>query len=250
MANPWLLFSGIGMVLVGLFAVFWWRRKSKVEYRYFVFGSVVWVICTLTKVIIDIGTKGLFGFLQTYPVFLALIVSGLYTGLRTGFIESGFAYLFVSKTNIKKRFEEAVAFGIGFGSIEAIILGASSFISILVFLLYPPLIQTVPEAYRQALITELNMNSLVVFAPVIERIMTIIIHIFAFSLVFYAVKSRNNFYLVFSVLFKALVDGIIPFLLYTFQKNTLAGIYSIESVVVCLGVFAFFGTERMRVKFQ
>jgi uncharacterized membrane protein YhfC len=49
----------------------------------------------------------------------------LYFGLRTGIFESGITYVAVKKTGLSRTtFDEAIALGIEFGGIEAIILGA------------------------------------------------------------------------------------------------------------------------------
>jgi len=246
--NPWLLGSGIGMFLVGIFALIWWKKKTGTKGKYFGYGMFLWLLVAVMKGIIDLAFSPFFsktGFQEV--IFLMLL--GLYVGLRTGFLESGLGYLWL-KRKMVKGFKEGVAFGIGFASLEAVILGMISFVNVLIFLLYPSMIQILPEYQREMILKELEMETLVIFAPIMERISTIFIHIFSFLLVVFAVKSGKKFYLWLSIGFKSLVDGMIPWMLYTFDKTTLSGIYSMEAVIMVFGLTGFLGIQWMKKKWK
>jgi hypothetical protein len=57
-------------------------------------------------------------------------------------------------------------------------------------------------------------------------------------------------YLVYSILFKTLVDGMLPGLTSVFDASIVSGIYAIEVPIAALGVIAFFGTRWILQKFE
>ncbi len=245
--NPFLLIAQIGMLLVGLVAVLWWKINKKVKWKYFCFGALLWIIAIVPKVIMDFTVSAyLLVWLSSYGIAAMLVGMGLYVGLRTGFFESGFSYLAIAKTKFRKmKLNEALAFGIGFGSIEAIAIGLIGLISMLVLISNPALVELLPPAQQAAL----DLPTILVFAPIIERTAAVMIHVFSSMLVVYAVVKRKINYLFISILFKTLVDGIIPLLTYAFDLTTVTGIYMIEIPFVVLGVLAFYGTKLVAKKF-
>jgi len=136
LVNPFLLGSGIGMVLVGILSVLYWKRKTNVEMNYFFYGGFVWLIAISIKVVMDYNLSPfLYDYISLYGILATLIVSGIYVGIRTGILESGISYFFVIKSKLKRAgWKEAIAFGIGFGATESLFVGFSSFSSILISL--------------------------------------------------------------------------------------------------------------------
>lgn len=245
--NPFLLIAQIGMLLVGLVAVLWWKRNKKVKWKYFAFGALLWVIAIVPKVIMDLAISSYFlVWLSAYGLVAMLVGMSLYVGLRTGFFESGFSYLAIAKTKFRKmKLNEALAFGIGFGSIEAIAIGFIGLIDMLVLISNPGLVELLSPAQQAAL----DLPTILVFAPIIERASALMIHVFGSMLVIYAVGKRKINYLFISILFKTLVDGMIPLLTYVFDLTTVAGMYMVEIPIVVLGVLAFYGTKYIAKKF-
>jgi uncharacterized membrane protein YhfC len=253
MANPVLLVSGIGMVLFGILAPLYWKRKAKVKINYFFWGAGVWVLAVAVKIAMDYTvTPALSASLGPYGVAAFLVVMGLYLGLRTGFLESGLSYLVMLRTRLMKmNYREGIAFGIGFGSIEAIFLGVTSFLNVLLFLMVPDLITMLPEAQQAFVLMQLDASSWVVFGPIIERISIMFIHVFSTLLVLCAIRKKRTAYLWISILFKAMVDGIIPWLLYSVEPlSTVAGTYLIETPFIILAVISYFGIGWMRARFR
>jgi len=233
--NPFLSIAGFGMIAVGLLAVILWRRRSKVEWRYFVLGAVVWVAAILVKVIMDLTvTAALANFLKDFGTSFYLIAIGVYVGLRTGLLESGFSYFLALKKLRNMSWKEAFAFGVGFGGIEAIILGLQN-ISLLVFYFNPSLVELLPESSQKAL----SMQSIVVFAPIMERIFTLVVHILALLLAIYSAITGKFKYLIASILYKTLLDGIVPALPYLFDITTVQGVYLAEVPIAAIGIFSF-----------
>ncbi len=248
-----LLLSGIGMILVGILIPLYWKRKTHVRLNYFLWGAGVWIIAVAVKIVMDYTiTQPLSLYMQPYGLLTVLLVMGLYVGLRTGILESGFSYLAILKTRLKEmNYKQGIAFGIGFGSIEALFLGITSFLNILMFVLFPDIITMLPEAFQAVIISQLNASSWIIFGPIIERIFIVFIHVFSTLLVLYAVRKKATGYLMLSILFKTLVDGIIPWLVYSLQPITeLPNAYIIEIPFIILAIIAYFGIKWIKPKFK
>lgn len=253
MTNPMLLVSGIGMILVGMLIPIYWQRKTKVNLNYFFWGAGAWILAVTAKIILDMTvTSSITQSILPYGITATLLVSGLYVGLRTGILESGLSYLIVFKTSIKKmNYKQAIAFGIGFGAIEALFLGITSFLNILVFVMFPEVISFLPEAQQAVLLFQLNSSSLIIFASIIERVVLMLIHVFSAVLVVYSVKTRKMGYLVISILYKTLVDGIIPWLIFNLQPITDPwNAYIIEVPFIILAIIGYLGIKWMKPKFK
>jgi uncharacterized membrane protein YhfC len=250
--NPFLMLSGIGMIAVAILAILYWRHKTGTDARFFMAGAGIWLIAIAIKIVLDLSiTAPLEQWMMAAGGLSGLIVgASIYVGLRTGIIESGFSYIAVIKTWLKKMtFNQAVALGIGFGTVEAILVGFSSFLNILVFVLMPEIIATIPAELQPTLIQQLSASTLMVFPAIIERIAAISIHVFSSVLVVYAVRSSKLKYLAYSIIFKAVVDGILPSLVFALDPATsLAGAYLIEVPIIILGVIGFYGTKWLKLK--
>jgi uncharacterized membrane protein YhfC len=181
------MLGGVGMVLVGILFPLYWSRKTKVNLNFFFWGAGVWILAITAKILLDMTiTPFINQSILPYGLTAILIVSGLYVGLRTGLFESGFSYLAILKTKLRKMtFNQGIAFGIGFGAVEAIFLGVTSFLNVLVFVLFPDLINLLPEVQAMALLAQLDSSTLLIFAPIIERAVLMFIHIFSSILVLY-----------------------------------------------------------------
>ena len=115
MTRPYLLFAGIGMILVGILPVVYWRKD--VELKYFLFGALTWAVAIAVKVLMDLTPLNDF-LMRKFTISTFIIILGIYVGLRTGILENGFTY--IASKKIEMKFREAIGFGIGFGGSEAI----------------------------------------------------------------------------------------------------------------------------------
>jgi uncharacterized membrane protein YhfC len=248
MVNPYLLISPLGMILVGVIALFYWYRKTRVSWRYFGFGALIWVIAIGIKLLMDFTvTTPFYLFLYSYGALAALLGLSLYLGLRTGLLESGLSYLGVKYTDFRTmNLHQALAFGIGFGAIEAIALGVQTLLNLVIFILDPSLAATLSPAQQASL----NAPTIVAFAAIIERAFVLLIHVFASVLVVYSVVSGMIRYLVYSVLYKTLVDGMLPALTTYINSSTVTGIYQIEIPIAVLGTLAYLGTRWVMRRYE
>ncbi len=253
MANPLLLLSGIGMMLVGLIPLIYWWRSRRIPWKYFAWGGGIWALAIGVKLVLDLTvTPGFQSILRgLYPAFGVAIVTGVYVGLRTGLLESGFSYLAVLKTKLKgMKWNEAVAFSLGFGCTEAFVIGLIGFLNLSVLMFYPEVLQTLPEGIKAIVIQQLNLPTLAILPAIMERVFVVLIHLFASLLVVYSVITRKFKYFIYSMVFKTILDGIIPLLLLYIGTGTLLGIYLIELPVMLLGLVGLVGFFWMRKKFR
>lgn len=251
MTNPALLLSGIGMMTVGILPIAYWGRTRRVKAPPFVFGGVLWVAAIAPKIAIDLTIGGSIGSWANSALgdLGALIFISLFIGFRTGAFESGFSYLAFLKTKLRSAtYDEAIGFGLAFGGTEAVLLGLSSFLNILVFLLNPGLMEQIPAAQREAVTAALDAPSVMVFAPIIERAFTILVHLFATTLVYVAALSHDSRLFWASFMYRAGIDGMVPGFsrLLRDSSNPLAMTYAIELVIAVYGLLGLLGVRWLR----
>lgn len=253
LTNPALLLSGIGMMIVGIIPLAYWQRTRRVGARAFIFGGALWVAAIAPKAAIDLALGGLINSWanSTFGALGALIFISLYVGVRTGMFESGFSYLAFLKTKLRSAtYDEAIGFGLAFGGTEAILLGVSSFLSILMFLINPGFVEQIPSAQREAVLAALNGPSIMVFAPIVERASTIAVHVFATALLYAAVLKRNVWFFWASFLYRTLIDAMVPGFSYLLavSGNALVMTYAIELVIAAYGSLGLLGLRQLRAR--
>lgn len=253
MANPLLLLAGVGMMLAGLIPLIYWWKTRRVGWRIFAWGGGIWALAIIVKLALDMTlTPGFQSALQgLYPAFGVAVLTGVYVGLRTGLLESGFSYLAVLKTKLKgMKWNEAVAFSLGFGCTEAFILGLFGFINLYVLIFYPQVVQALPEGMKAIVMQQLELPTLAIAPAIMERVFTILVHLFAGLLVVYSVITRKFKYFICSLAYKTIVDGMIPLLLLYVGTGTLLGMFLIELPIIFLGLVGLLGFFWMRDKFK
>ncbi|MBM3304140.1 MAG: YhfC family intramembrane metalloprotease [Candidatus Aenigmarchaeota archaeon] len=251
--NPFLMLAGIGMMAVAIVAVTYWKRKTNVPWKWFGYGALVWVAAIAVKVVMDFTMTPPLqsGMFSLYGMAAAFAAMSFYVGLRTGFLESGFSYLFARKKARKAKitFNEAIAFGIGFGAIEAFLLGLSSFLSILVLFLYPQILDQLDVVTKDMVLSSLSQETLIVVPAIVERIAAIFIHTFAAVLVIASANTKRMKYVWGSVVYKSVTDGMIPLLTALAGMGILSS-YTIEIPVIVLAVIGYFGILDVKGRFK
>jgi len=186
--GPVAFVGGTGMVLVALgYAVYTGVRR--LGWRFFWLGALAWVVA--------VAFKFAFAILLNPLLYRALVTPGqpgvgdyvmyLYIGSLTGIFEVGLVWLMVRYTRLKgASWRQALAFGIGFGAVEAFLLGLVSLGNMAVAAANPALIP--PEALAAlARANDIRLSS----APIVERFLTVLGHILAGALIFDAVAARK-----------------------------------------------------------
>ncbi len=117
---------GVGMMLVGVVAVLWWRQRSGAEWRWFWMGAAVWTVGVVLKFAwaIPLNAPILAAIEAVVPHNAYLILGGIYIGLLTGVFEIGITLLAaLIWKNMSRNAASGVAVAVGAGAFEAILLG-------------------------------------------------------------------------------------------------------------------------------
>ncbi len=247
------IFSPIGSILVGIILIWIWKHKTHVNLKYFAFGGLTWFGAIILKLMIDaaVGPALNTWSAATYGFNGMLIVQGLYLGFRTGTFDCGFTYLALSRSNLRKMsHDEATAFGVGFGSFEAIFIAIPYLLQLATFLANPSLLDSLPTAQSQALESQLNLPTWIVLATINERIFTFLVHVFVSLLVFMSVFKRKLGFLVGAVVYKILLDVPAPNFQANFSISEPLSILPSQIWVVCQGITALAGTLLARKKLR
>lgn len=175
-------------------------------------------------------------------------MSWLFVGSLTGIFEGGAALLFVAITRVKNAgWKQAVAFGNGFGSFESLLLGLGTLAVTLVGLLAPQNLP--PEALARLQLPPGNVWLWVAVGPV-ERVLIIIVHIFAAVLAVYAWRARRWGYFGLSVLYKTAVDAVGAFGLMSYGGlETLSRIWTLEAILFLMALVGWWGIAALRPRF-
>ncbi len=240
--NPLYLLSGLGMIIVALASVIYWKRKSKIAFKFFLWGAVAWIISVALKTAWSVPlNEPILNFLKSeLPANLSGPFSWVYIGLLTGVFECGmvlgFGYLLKGLKGA--NWQESVGFGIGFGAFEAFGLGIVSLAGSLAAILAPE--QGLPQVQSMWLIA----------IPIIERISTIFIHIFSVVLVLYALKTKRWKWFWLSFLYKTAVDSVAAYvhLTYGVENLTVIGSWLLELIFLLFAIVGLWGLINIHKK--
>jgi uncharacterized membrane protein YhfC len=244
--TPMVFVPGVGMLLVGIgFASYGVRRGG---WRFLLLGGLFWLLTVALKFAAAIPANA-----SVYKTMLAAVpgqggqlVFSLYVGLLTGLTEVLITWLVVRYTRLRQTpWLRALAFGVGFGALEAILLGVGSISGMATAMLLPA---QLPASTFRAMAAANNL--LFDLAPVLERFFTIWVHIFCAVLIFYAAASKQVrwFWLAFAC--KSLLDAVAGYAQLSGQLESLSFLWTIEAVVAVFGGLSWWGTERIRERYS
>lgn len=232
------ILTGIGMILVGILFPAFWISKRKTPLKPFLVGALLWIICVAAKfaVAIPFNQKFFQTLLIHLPPVPAQLIYYTYVGLLTGIFECGLLYIIIKQTSLRfYNFDSAVAFGIGFGSVEAIAVGLKSFMTAII---------TGNITFAGSFVPYLYVP-----APIVERFFTVFGHLFCALLIFYAIKSGRMVYFFISLLFKTFNDALAAWFIYTFMIS-LSNIWGAELIVALFGTIGFYGCRYLSKKYD
>jgi uncharacterized membrane protein YhfC len=164
-------------------------------------------------------------------------------GSLTGIFEVGITYLLLqlgAKRRGKAPWRSALAFGIGFGAVEALLLGINPLVSVIIALVSPA---ALPFDALQAL-SILN-NPLWGAAGVVERFFTIWIHVVCNVLIFYAIAVRQPKWFWLSFAYKTVLDTIAAYVQVGGLTGSLGAIWVTEGIIAVLGAAAWWYTFQI-----
>lgn len=242
---PLALLGGIGMIVVALgFAAYAGRRQ--LGWGALSLGALA---CGVT-----VALKFAWAIPFNPPIYTALNQAlpslgvplfTLYVGALTGIFEVGLVALLLNYTRLgKAAWPRALAFGIGFGAIEALVLGVVSLSSTLAAMMIAMVQLPDPEV-----VAHLG-NILWVLAPVVERLATIFIHICCNVLIFYAVNTRQArwFWLAFG--FKTAVDTAAALCVHINGIDTLRHVWTFEVMIILFGLASWLGLRWLAPRYR
>jgi uncharacterized membrane protein YhfC len=244
--SPLALLGGIGMILVALgFAAYVGLRQ--LGWGALALGGLAWGVTVALKFAwaIPFNPPIYTAVNQTLPS-LGVPLFTLYVGVLTGIFEVGVVALLLNYSRLgKAAWPRAIAFGIGFGAIEALLFGVSSLSSMLAAMVISV---ALPPASIEVL-ARLG-NILWVLAPIIERLAAIFIHICSNVLIFYAVNTRRArwFWLAFG--YKTAVDALAAVCVHINGIDTLKHVWTLETIVILFGLAGWLGLRWLAPRYQ
>ncbi len=243
--SPMALLGGLGMILVAL-AYIIYAVVHKLGWGYLGLGALAWVVTVALKFIwaVPLNTPIYNALTGSLPESIAMPVFYIYVGLLTGMTEVLLTWLVLRYTRLGQvPWGKALAFAIGFGAVEALLLGFNSLSGVIVALVAPELL----SANAVAQIAVAN-NPLWGLAPIVERFFTCLIHIFCNVLLFYGALRKEARWFWWSFLFKSAIDAVAAFA-QLWGLDSLGKIWLIEAVVIVWGLLGWWGTRWVRARY-
>ncbi len=199
--------SSLGMMLVGVAAVIYWKRVSHVRLRWFWVGAGLWTVAVAVKVVCALASNAaVIGFLKHYlPYPLMVACGGLFLGIESSMCEMGFTLLAVLIwRQLGREAGRAIAIGVGAGAFEAFLLGAISFITAAVAISgLPGSEQIAPELSKAAATIPLFW----LIGPA-ERVIAILCHASSRALIVLGAANRRPAMVFWGFVIFTLMDGI------------------------------------------
>lgn len=246
--DPMILLPGIGMTLVALAFVIYAARQKILGWRYLGLGALFWVLTVAVKFAFAIPVNPLvyqaLGVTSDRLFSPGNLVAYLYIGALTGVFEVGLAWLILSKIRWgQASWSQTLVFGIGFGAIEAFLLGLVGFGSSLTALLSPDVL---PVSALGSLANNATLG--MGLAPVVERLSVIFAHIFSCVLIFYAIASGEPKWGWLAILYKTLLDAPGGFAAF-WGANTLEKVWTLEAVIAVFGLMGLWGIIQVALRY-
>ena len=243
--TPIALIGGLGMILVAAgFVVY--AALRKLGWRTLGLGALAWVLAIILKFVWALAfNQTIYTALQSVlPPSVADPVFSLYVGALTGLFEVLLLWLVMRYTRLgQMTWAHALAFGIGFGAVEALLLGVQSLLNSMFAIAAPAMLPLGPD-----LVAQMN-NPLYQLAPVIERFFAVLLHIFACLLVIYAARTRQARWFWLSFAYKTGIDTVAAFAQVR-GLVTYPTIWAIEAIVAVWGILGWLGIRWLHKRWD
>ncbi|HAP31474.1 MAG TPA: YhfC family intramembrane metalloprotease [Firmicutes bacterium] len=251
-----IIFMSISLLVIITFplglAVYLYR-KEKIALKAILVGVLVFIVfqlLTRLPILSALGNQPWFRELSASSLlFSALLVGGLSAGL---FEETGRYLGFRYFLKDKLSWQNGIAFGIGHGGIEAIVLVGLAYINNIVFSIMinqglfdsaiAPQLGTEMAAFVKSQLISTPPATFLLGG--LERLLTIIIHIALSLLVLYAVISKKLAYLVYAILLHTMLNALAVIIAREF------GIWYAQLYIFALAATAAFYIGRSRRFFE
>ncbi len=243
--SPLALLGGLGMIAVAVGCVIY-AALRRLGWGYLGLGALAWVVTVALKSAwaIPINPSVYNGLYDALPEVIAAPFFYLYVGALTGIFEVAIVWLVMRYTRLGRvSWNRALAFGIGFGAVEALLLGVSSLATVLAALVAPGMFPL--EALEQ--VSLLN-NVLYGLAPIAERFFTVLVHILSNVLIFYAIAQRKPRWFWLALIYKTGID-VVAAVAQFWGLETLAKIWAVEAIVALWGIVGWLGIRWVQQRY-
>jgi len=244
---PLALMSGIGMALVAAGFVIYLLVTRQMDWKYLGLGAPAWIVTVLLKFTWAAAANAIVydSLIEALPEAAAMPIFYLYVGVLTGVFEVAVVWLALRYTRLGQgsTWKNALSFGVGFGAVEALLLGISSAASVIVAM-------TTPDVFPLGALEQLAQagNPLYGLAPIVERFFTIPVHIFSNALIFYAVAQKRMRWFWLAFAYKTLLDTAAAFG-QVGGIDTLATLWMLEAFVIVCGAIGWLGTRWIQKRY-
>ncbi|PER29845.1 YhfC family intramembrane metalloprotease [Bacillus cereus] len=234
-------------ILVPIIAFVYFRKKYHINWK--VVGVGVLIFIGFTQILETPFHLFMRGNPAIAPILENPFVFALYGGLTAGVFEE--LGRFVSFYYLLKKYREytdGLAYGIGHGGIESILVGGFAGLQTLTFAtsINNGSFAQMVEQYPQLI----HIKDLLIEQPAylylfgsLERIMALVLQIAFTMLVLYAVKQKKYIFLVYAILFHAFVD----FFAALYQTKTI-NIFVAEGITLLFTIGAIILIRKMKEK--
>lgn len=246
--GPIILLPGLGMIAVGLAFIAYVARKRLTGWRYLGLGALFWALTVAIKFAVAIPLNPLLfrvlGADSEHLFAPGNLAAYLYIGALTGIFEVGLTWLILARVRWgRAAWNQALVFGVGFGVVEALLLGLMGITPALVAYL-------APDALPVSVLGELSRNASFVMglAPVVERLAVVFAHIFACVLIFYAIAVGEIKWGWLAILYKTVLDAVAGFANF-WGVGAPVKIWTLEAVILVLGLIGLWGTWQIAQRY-
>ena len=146
--------------------------------------------------------------------------------------------------------EEATAFGVGFGGIEAIFIGIPSLIQLTLFIVNPSIIESLPPPQGEVFESSLNSSTWIAAIPMIEKTFTLFTHVFATILIYLSAKQHRPRLLFSSILYKSMLDAFVSYIQTMINIQKPITFLEAEAWIITMGLIGLLGVVRFRKTYQ
>lgn len=237
----------IGFLLPILLGIFL-RKRYRISIKPIIIGAITFIFFS------QILEKLLHIFVISNNIFTNNIAFAAYGALAAGIFEEGGRYIFFNIfLKDKRQWEDGLAFGLGHGGIEAILLAGMAGIQKLVYAsminngTFETLTQKLPselgEQLKNSIMSATLTESLLIG---FERVFAMTVQIAFTLLVLYAIRSRKKIYLLLAVILHAIMD--VPAALY--QLKMVNNVFVVEFIFFLMAIIAFIYIRKSKEIFE
>lgn len=208
------------MLAVPLLLAVLLRRRLKTYWLYFVVGALAFILSQVYHIPLNRWLAGIGVIVPIAPDAPNLLATAAVLGLSAALSEGLMrllAFWLLRRNGLARHWQDAVMVGLGHGGVEAMFtaaLAAASVGSLLALQnsdlaalnLGPE--QTAALTRQMAMVTN---SPLLAFAPLVERLGAITLHVAVSLLIWLAFERRNALYAFVGILYHALVDATIVY---------------------------------------